>query len=153
MPSSTRKAPRARRGAPSLPAWRWLLYAAIGAAVFVFVYWGSGGSLTTDPQRIDLNPASRDAGFFGLLFGGLSLAAARLLVDPVFIGLSQRRSRMALAGELAVEVLKTGADIAAGVVIDAAIGGASGGSSPSKAGSGSPGGGGRSGGGGASGRF
>ncbi len=153
MRSSTRKARPAKRAAPRLPPWRWALYAALGAAVFVFVYWGSNGPMTLDPQVLDRNPASRDAGFFGTLFGVLSMVMARLFLNPVFIGLAERRSKAALAKQLAVDVLQAGAEIAGGIVMDAVTGGSSGGSSSGSSGSGGPGGGGRSGGGGASGRY
>jgi uncharacterized membrane protein YgcG len=142
-----------------LPRWRWLVYLAMAVAVFLLVFVKVGGSWPLDVFSLNAWMASTRGGELILItgvFGGLTMALLKLFLDPVFLGIAQRRSSLELAGELAATVAATGAGVAAEGLLSAAVSAASsgGGNSDGSAGGGiSSGGGGSFGGGGATGKY
>ena len=140
---------------PALAWWRWLLYIGIGLVVFCTIYTNIGGVV---PDHFMHLAAWRDADALGNLaiagvFSGLIMALVKLFLDPVFLGIAQRKSALLIAEELAVSVAQAAVAVAAEGFLSAAVGGSSsGGDSESSSGLAS-GGGGNFGGGGASGRY
>ena len=144
------------RGHPTaLPWWRWLLYLASGLAVFCTIYTKIGGIV---PEHFMRMAAWHDADAMGSLaiagvFSGLIMALVKIFLDPVFLGMAQRKSAMRIAQELAVSVAQTAVGVAAEGLLSAAAGAASSGGDSKSSGGVASGGAGDFGGGGASGKF
>lgn len=140
---------------PALPWWRWLLYLGSGVVVFGVIYLNIGGTV---PAHFLAVAAWRDADAFGNLaiagvFSGLIVTLIKLFLDPVFLGVAQRKSALRIAQDLAVSVAQTAVGVAAEGLLSAAAGAASSGADSASSGGVTSGGGGDFGGGGASGRF
>lgn len=138
----------------TLPLWRWVVYVGMGVAVFAIVLvqisQGHGNSYAS-------LAAIKDTGALGDLaiagvFAGLIMALIKMFLDPVFLGIVQRRSALAIAEELAVSVVTVAAGVAAEGLLTAAVGSAGSGDDAPSNGI-TSGGGGNFGGGGASGTF
>ena len=84
---------------------------------------------------------------------GVIMALAKIFLDPVILGMAQRKSALQIAEELAVSVAQTAVAVAAEGLLTAAAGAASSGGDSKSAGGVTSGGGGNFGGGGASGKF
>jgi uncharacterized membrane protein YgcG len=124
--------------------------------IFSTIYLKIGGTVPVHFMQVT---AWREADAIGNLaiagvFGGLIMALIKLFLDPVFVGIAQRKSTLLIAQELAVSVAQTAVGVAAEGLLSAAVAGAgsSNGDSAS-AGGVSSGGGGDFGGAGASGKF
>lgn len=147
--------PPTHRPLPALPWWRWLLYLGSGLVIFSVIYLKIGGTVPAHAMQM---AAWRDADAFGNLaiagvFSGLIVTLIKLFLDPVFLGVAQRKSALRIAQDLAVSVAQTAVGVAAeGLLSAAADAAASGGDSASSGGL-TSGGGGDFGGGGASGKF
>lgn len=145
--------------APALPRWRWLVYLATAMGVFYLVFDKVGGNWPHEVFSLTAWKASTRGGEAILItgvFGGLIMALVKLFLDPIFLGIAQRRSKRELAGELAATIALTAAGVAADGLLSAAASAASsaGGNSDESAGAGTAsGGGGSFGGGGATGRY
>lgn len=138
----------------SLPLWRWVVYVGMGAAVFatvlVQISQGHGNSYAS-------LAAIKDTGALGDLaiagvFAGLIMALLKIFLDPVFLGIAQRKSASDIAEELVVSVATVAAGVAAEGLLTAAVGSAGSGDDAPSNGI-TSGGGGNFGGGGASGTF
>lgn len=139
---------------PALPWWRWLLYLGSGLAIFSVIYLKIGGTV---PGHFLPLAAWRGADALGNLaiagvFTGLIVALLKLFLDPVFLGIAQRKSALRIAQELAVSVAQTAAGVAAEGLLSAAASAASSGGDSASSGGVASGGGGDFGG-GASGKF
>jgi uncharacterized membrane protein YgcG len=77
----------------------------------------------------------------------------KLFLDPMFLGIAQRKSALRIAEDLAISVAQTAAGVAADGLLNAAASAASSGGDSASSGGVTSGGGGDFGGGGASGRF
>lgn len=157
-PSTAAGRPRplgvARASPVALPLWRWAVYVGLGGAVFAAVLikisQGHGNSYAS-------LAAIKDSGALGDLaiagvFAGLIMALVKMFLDPVFLGIAQRRSALDMAEELALSVATVAAGVAAEGLLTAAVDSAGSGDGAPSAGMAS-GGGGNFGGGGASGTF
>jgi uncharacterized membrane protein YgcG len=87
------------------------------------------------------------------VFTGLIVALLKLFLDPVFLGVVERKSALRIAEDLAISVAQTAAGVAADGLLNAAASAASSGGDSASSGGVTSGGGGDFGGGGASGRF
>lgn len=140
---------------PALPWWRWLLYLGSGLVVFSTIYLKIGGTVPVHFMHV---AAWREADAIGNLgiagvFSGLIVALLKLFLDPVFLGVAQRKSALRIAQDLAVSVAQTAAGVAADGLVNAAANAAASGGDSTSAGRATSGGGGDFGGGGASGKF
>lgn len=140
---------------PTLPWWRWLLYLGSGLVVYSIIYLKIGGTVPVHLTQVE---AWRDVGAVGNLaisgvFSGLIVALLKLFLDPVFLGIAQRKSALRIAQDLAVSVAQTAVGVAAEGLLSAAAGAASSGGDSASSGGVTSGGGGEFGGGGASGKF
>lgn len=143
---------RAKSNAPALPRWRWLIY--VGATMIIF------GVLFVKMDVVIPEHYSSFAGWYdsdsltnlvgSIIFTCLIVTLLKLFLDPVFLGIAQRKSKLAIAKDLLVSVAATAAGVAAEGLLEAAASSASSGDS---GGSDFKGGGGSFGGGGASGDF
>jgi len=152
--SSASKKNGARAQAPevALPYWRWLIYLGAGGTIFSVIFFKIGGVIPDQYASLD---AWREAGSLANLavsgvFTGLIVGLLKLFLDPVFLGVAQRKSKLAIAKDLLVSVAATAVGVAAEGLLEAAVSNAASGDS---AGSDFKGGGGSFGGGGASGDF
>ena len=142
-----------------LPWWRWWVYLASTILVFSMVFVGVGGTWPVNVLSLNAwKDASRGGEFIVItgVLGGLIMALLKLFLDPVFLGIAQRRSKLELVGDLATSVALTAVGVAAEGLLNAAA--SANGSSNDESGGGSgggvsSGGGGNFGGGGASGNF
>ena len=140
---------------PALPRWRWPLYLGSGLAVFCTIYTKIGGTV---PEYFMHLTAWHDADAMGNLaiagvFSGLIMALVKIFLDPVFLGMAQRKSALQIGEELAVSVAQTAVGVAAEGLLTAAAGAASSGGDSKSSGGVTSGGAGNFGGGGASGKF
>ena len=140
---------------PALPWWRWPLYLGSGLAVFCTIYTKIGGTV---PEYFMRLTAWHDADAMGSLaiagvFSGLIMGLAKMFLDPVFLGMAQRKSALQIAEDLAVSVAQTAVGVAAEGLLTAAAGAASSGGDSKSSGGVASGGAGNFGGGGASGKF
>ena len=152
---SVQKRAPPRAPLPALPWWRWLLYLGSGLAIFSAIYLKIGGTVPKDFMHL---ASWRDAGAVGNLgiagvFSGLIVALLKLFLDPVFLGIAQRKSALRIARDLAVSVAQTAAGVAAEGMLNAAANAATSGGDSASSGGVTRGGGGDFGGGGASGQF
>jgi len=137
---------------PALPRWRWLIYLGAGVIIFVVLFVKMGGVV---PEHYASFAEWYDSDALTYLvdsgiFTGLIVALLNLFLDPVFLGIAQRKSKLAIAKDLLVSVAATAAGVAAEGLLEAA---ASNTASGNSGGSDFKGGGGSFGGGGASGDF
>lgn len=140
---------------PAFPWWRWLLYLGSGLAIFSLIYLKIGGTI---PEHFMYVAAWHNADAIGNLgiagvFSGLIVALLKLFIDPVFLGISQRKSALRIAQDLAVSVAQTAAGVAADGLVNAAASSASSSGDSASSGGVPSGGGGDFAGGGASGEF
>ncbi len=152
---SVQKPVRPHAALPALPWWRWLLYLGSGLAIFSVIYLNIGGTV---PEHFLHLAAWRGADALGYLaisgvFTGLIVALLKLFLDPVFLGVVERKSALRIAEDLAISVAQTAAGVAADGLLNAAASAASSGGDSASSGGVTSGGGGDFGGGGASGRF
>ncbi len=152
---SVQKPVRPNAALPALPWWRWLLYLGSGLVIFSAIYVKIGGTV---PMHFMHVAAWREADALGNLgiagvFTGLIVALLKLFLDPMFLGIAQRKSALRIAEDLAISVAQTAAGVAADGLLNAAASAASSGGDSASSGGVTSGGGGDFGGGGASGRF
>lgn len=138
---------------PAPARWRWLAYLGLGLIIFGIIFAKIGGSL---PDHYASLAAWRDAGDLASLaisgvFTGLIVALTKMFLDPVFLGLAERKSKRLIAQQLAVSITQVAVGVAAEGLLSAAA--SAGSSNDSPAGGFTAGGGGDFGGGGASGNF
>ena len=140
---------------PALPWWRWLLYLGSGVAIFSAIYRGIGGTVPVHFMHLASWREAGDLGNLGIagVFSGLTVALIKLFIDPVFLGIAQRKSALRIAQDLAISVAQTAAGVAAEGLLNAAASAASSGGDSASSGGVASGGGGDFSGGGASGRF
>ena len=149
-PRQTKKAPL-----PTLPWWRWLLYLGSGLVIFGVIYLKIDGTV---PGHFMQLAAWRDADALGNLaiagvFSGLIVALIQLSLDPVFLGIAQRKSALRIAQDFARFTAQAAVGVAAEGLLSAAVNAASSGGDSGSPGGVTSGGGGDFGGGGASGKF
>jgi len=119
-----------------------------GMAIFYVIFRKSGGKFPLAAGD------STDPYFFGFIFAVLLPAIIYIfIVDKILKGIVMRRAGKDIARDIAVDVSRTAAVVAAEVVLDAALGGGSSLDSRSSSGSSTNGGGGEFGGGGSSGGY
>jgi uncharacterized membrane protein YgcG len=119
----------------------------LGLAIFYFIFRKSGGKFPLAAGD------STDPYFFGFLFAVLLPAIIYIfIVDKILKGIVMRQAGKDIAKNIAVDVARTATVMAAEVVLDAAVGGASS-DSRSSSGSSTKGGGGEFGGSGSSGSY
>ena len=131
------------------PRWSWLLYAVVWFAVSTWILRRFGGLGLYDSSRSPLE-CLFDFGVAAIP-GGLVVALIKIFIDPILMGIAQKRSKVDLAEELLDSVALTAAAAAGEGVLSAVGDGVEGGSGGGSSGGGFSGGGGSSGGGGASG--
>ena len=136
----------------ALPYWRWLIYFGAGGVIFCVIFFKIGGVIPDQYASFDAwreTDALANLAISGV-FTGLIATLLKLFLDPVFLGIAQRKSKLAIAKDLLVSVATTAVGVAAEGLLEAAASNATSGDS---AGSDFKGGGGSFGGGGASGNF
>lgn len=140
---------------PALPWWRWLLYLGGGLAIFSVIYLNIGGTVHEHFLHVAAWRGADALGNLGIagVFSGLIVALLKLFLDPVFLGVVERKSALRIAEDLAISVAQTAAGVAADGLLNAAASAASSGGDSASSGGVTSGGGGDFGGGGASGRF
>ncbi len=140
---------------PALPWWRWLLYLGSGLAIFSAIYVKIGGTVPMHFMHVAAWHEADALGNLGIagVFSGLIVALLKLFLDPVFLGVVERKSALRIAEDLAISVAQTAAGVAADGLLNAAASAASSGGDSASSGGVTSGGGGDFGGGGASGRF
>ena len=136
-----------------LPRWRWLFYLGSATAIVAIIFSNIGGVM---PAHATSMAAWEESGELDKLaisgiFTALIVALIKIFLDPVFLGIAQRKSNVLIAKELAVSIAATAAGVAAEGLLSAAAGAGSGSDAPS--GGMTSGNGGDFGGGGASGKF
>jgi len=156
---STRKPPPSKKNGAhpqaakvALPYWRWLIYLGAGGVIFCVIFLKIGGKVPDQTMSLDAwreSDALANLAISGV-FTGLIVRLLKLFLDPVFLGIAQRKSKLTIAKDLLVSVAATAAGVAAEGLLEAAASNAASGDS---AGSDFKGGGGSFGGGGASGDF
>lgn len=119
--------------AAALPVWRWLAYLGIGIVVFGIVFAKTGGRL---PDQYASFTAWRDAGDLVNLaiagvFTGLIVALIKLFLDPVFLGIAERKSKRLIAQQLAVSITQVAVGVAAEGLLGAAASAGSSNEAPS----------------------
>jgi len=120
----------------------------VGMLIFIIIFRKSGGKFPLAAGD------STDPYFFGFVFAVLiPLLVYIFIVDKILRGVVMKRSGEAIAKDVATDIAKSAAVIAAEVVLDAVVGGSASAGSSSSSGSSTKGGGGEFGGGGASGGY
>ena len=130
---------------PPLPRWRWLVYLGTGVIIFIIILLkvGAGRPDQYATLGVWLEPSARGAMCVSGIFTGLIVALLKILLDPVLLGVAQRKCKLSIAEELVVCVAET----AIGVAVDGTLSVAASSASSSESGELTGGGGGFSGGG------
>jgi hypothetical protein len=134
---------------PTPTRWRLLVYLGAGIVIFWIIFLKLGGVV---PEHFASFAAWRDGDAFSyfmpsFIITGFIVSLLCLFIEPVFFGIAQHKSKLAIAEDIAVSVATTAASVAIDVALDAVIGSSSDDSASGefKAGGGSFGGGGASG--------
>lgn len=126
---------------PAPARWRCLAYLGLGLVIFGSIFAKIGGRLPDHYASLAISG----------VFTGLIMALTKMFLDPVFLGLAERKSKRLIARQFAVSITQVAVGVAAEGLLSAAASAGSGNDSP--AGDFTAGGGGDFGGGGASGTF
>ena len=111
-----------------LSRWRWLVYLSTGVIIFILIFLKVG---TGSPDQYAtlgawLEPSAMGAICVSGIFTGLIVALLKIFLDPVFLGVAQRKSKLLIAEELVVSVAETAIGVAVAGTLSAVTSSASG---------------------------
>lgn len=113
---------------PPLSRWRWLVYLGTGVIIFIIIFLnvGAGSRDQYATLGVWLEPSARGVICVSGIFTGLIVALLKIFLDPVFLGVAQRKSKLLIAEELVVSVAETAIGVAVAGTLSAATSSASG---------------------------
>ena len=111
-----------------LSRWRWLVYLSTGIIIFILIFLKVGAGSPDQYATLGawLEPSAMGAICVSGIFTGLIVALLKIFLDPVFLGVAQRKSKLLIAEELVVSVAETAIGVALVGTLSAAASSASG---------------------------